>query len=396
MSRPRKFPCSISNKYGAVKIYRTTNGRYTSYKIVWQEGASRKKESRPDEVTAVNRANEILDDMTKGIPARSDATGDQWAYYRRCEEMLEGVPLINAVEFFLEHGRKQVDVPKISVQAMVDKFIEAKKSANRCARYCRTASYHLNAMAKVMHKPLSMVHVADIDAFLGTITNLRTRYNYRASIVTAWRWARSKGWLPRDRATAAELTDCPEYVHKDPGIVSAEMLKELLTAVVANKTSRDLVPYLVIAAFAGVRSAEIRRMSWEEHVNMEDGTIILGSDVTKMRRRRVIYMEPVLLEWLNHFKSTGPVVKVTDPHRKLAAVRTGVWPHNALRHSAISYLMALHRNAALVAEQCGHTEAELQASYKANTTSEQSLRWFNTKPDSIWQATQTQPGVACA
>lgn len=395
MPRPRKFPCTLSNKYGQVRVYLTRNGAYTSYKIVWQEGALRRKESRPDEVSAINRANEILDDLAKGVPARKDATGDQWAYYRRCEEMLGDVPLIRAVEYFLEHGSKKASLPPISVRAMCDRFIAAKKGANRSARYIEAAGYHLDAVVLVLHKPLALVRVEDLDAYLSTIKDLRTRYNHRATLVTAWRWARSKGWLPRDLATAAELTDCPEYVHKDPGIISPDNLQAVLDLAATTPSGRKLIPYLVIGAFAGVRSAEMCRMTWEENIDLDKGTIILGSNITKMRRRRVIYMEPVLIVWLKAFTSTGPVVKTADPHRRLASLKKTSWPHNALRHSAVSYLMALHRNAALVADQCGHTEAELQASYKAITTSEQSLKWFNLKPPQ-WQATPTQQKVACA
>lgn len=83
------------------------------------------------------------------------------------------------------------------------------------------------------------------------------------------------------------------------------------------------------------------------------------------------------------------------PHRQLAALRKSPWPHNALRHSAVSYLMAMHRNAAMVAEQCGHTESQLQTHYKAIVTTEQSLQWFNKQP-TLWQATPTQQKAASA
>ncbi len=74
MPRPRKFPHTLTNRYGKVSIYRTVNGLYTSYKIVWSEGRVRHRESRPDEASALDRAQEVLGDMTAGAASRPDAT----------------------------------------------------------------------------------------------------------------------------------------------------------------------------------------------------------------------------------------------------------------------------------------------------------------------------------
>jgi integrase len=136
-------------------------------------------------------------------------------------------------------------------------------------------------------------------------------------------------------------------------------------------------------------------MTWEDNINLETGVIILGSNITKTKRRRVIHMEPVLRSWLEAHRGAGKILPATRPHRLLSEVKADTWPHNALRHSAVSYLMALHRNAAMVAEQCGHTEAQLQASYKAAVTPDQALLWFNIQPIQ-WQATPTQQKAASA
>ena len=395
MPRPRKFPHTLTNRYGKVTVYRTTNGVYTSFKIVWAEGKTRRRESRPDEASALDRAQEILGDLTAGATSRPDATAQQWAYFQRCESLLKGVPLITAVEFYLEHGLKVDPVEEMTVADVVARFIESRKSAGRGARYLRTLKYDLEPLADVLRKPFARVTVADLDAYLATIGNTRTRHNKRGSITSCWRWARSKGWLPRDKGTAADMTDTPEVSRKDPGILSADVLKAALHKAEQDATQRKMIPYLAIAAFAGVRSAEICRLTWEDHIKLDQGLIVMGSDITKTNRRRVIHMEPALVNWLSAHQSTGKVVKVARPHRLIAPLHNGTpWPHNALRHSAVSYLMAMHRNAAMVAEQCGHTEAQLQTSYKAVVTTEQSLQWFNIQPK--WQATQIPQKAASA
>lgn len=396
MPRPRKFPHTVSNRYGKVTVYLTRNGAYSSYKVVWQEGRNRRRESRPTEQTAIDRANEILADLEAGASSRPDTTAAQWAYYQRCEKLLpEGVPLIKAVEWFVEHGMKVKPALDMQVKAVVDGFVASRKAAGRSARYLQALKYDLAKVSKALNKPISTVTVAELDLILRDVDNPRTRKNLRSSIVSCWRWARSKGWLPHDKSTAADLTDSPETPSKDPEIITPDSLEKALRKAESDPASRGILPYLVLAAFAGIRSAEIGRMTWEDNINLETGVIILGSNITKTKRRRVILMEPVLKGWLESYRGSGKVLPVTRPHRALAAVKPAPWPHNALRHSAVSYLMALHRNAAMVAEQCGHTEAQLQSNYKAAVSPDQSLRWFNIQPVK-WQATPTQQKAASA
>jgi integrase len=396
MPRPRKYPHTVSNRYGKVTIYRTQNGPYTSFKVVWQEGRTRRRESRTTEQAALDRAREVLADMEAGASARPDATAAQWAYFQQCEKMLpEGVPLIKAVEWFVKHGLKSAPISEVTVKEVVEGFIASRKSSGRSARYLQTLKYDLEKVSKALRKPIASVTVTELDMVLRGISNPRTRKNLRCSIVSCWRWARSKGWLPQDKTTAADLTDSPEIPGKDPEIIGPADLEKALRKAESDERLSKIIPYLTLAAFAGIRSAEIGRMTWEDNINLDTGVIILGSSITKTKRRRVIRMEPVLKAWLEAHRGAGKILSAARPHKLLAEVKPAAWPHNALRHSAVSYLMALHRNAALVAEQCGHTEAQLQASYKAAVTPDQALLWFNVQPTQ-WQATQTQQKVASA
>jgi integrase len=398
MGRPRTFPQHLKNRFGKVSVYRTSNGGYTSYKIVWNDGAERRKESRADEESAIDRANEILSILAKGAAGFPDATSQQWAYYRRCEEMLGEVPLLSAVEFYLQNAAKRPVTETVETEEMIQRYIESRKVAGRGDRYVRSLTYDLTPVGRAMRKTVDKVTVSDLDAFLARIKHPRTRHNKRISIVSCWRWARSKGWLPSGQPTAADLTDSPDVPQKDPEIITHNDLAPVLRAAEWSDTVSHLVPYLAIAAFAGVRSAEICRMTWEDNIRLDEGVLILGSGITKTKRRRVVQMEPILVEWLTAHRSTGKVVKVRGLHTSLAVVNPAGWPHNALRHSAVSYLMALHRNAALVAEQCGHTESQLQSDYKAAVTADEASRWFSIKPTrpKQWLATQIPQKVASA
>jgi hypothetical protein len=91
-----------------------------------------------------------------------------------------------------------------------------------------------------------------------------------------------------------------------------------------------------------------------------------------------------LVAWLAPLvKESGPICPTkTSQRATLAAAKAaGVkWVHNGLRHSYISYQMALLRNAPEVAEQCGNSEAEVQRSYKALASESDARKYFGIFP----------------
>jgi integrase len=376
VSRPIKFPHTLENRYGKVSIYKTRNGKYTSYKIVWQEGSNRRKESSPSEARAVARAEEILSDLSASGVARKGATTAQWAYYQQCEALLpEGVTLREVVENYL----KSTPTPAapIPLAEIVKQFLESKEKAGCSKKYVTMLRLQLEPLVPHLNPNINKVTAVDLDYFLHQIPHPRTRKNWRASVISCWAWAKSKGFLTTG-PSAAEHTDIPTVPNKDPEIITPEVLKAAFTKVPA-----ELIPALAIAAFAGVRTAEILRMTWEEDVAVDAGLIVLKSNITKTNRRRVVEMEPCLVAWLKAHKGTGKIVPYSQSKfTRLMAQAKGdtPWPHNALRHSAVSYLMALHRDAAMVAEQCGHTVAQLQTSYKAAVTRATAEEWFGIFP----------------
>jgi len=58
-----------------------------------------------------------------------------------------------------------------------------------------------------------------------------------------------------------------------------------------------LVPWLAIAGFAGLRSAELARLDWSE-VNLEEQHITVAADKAKTGARRVVPISDNLSGWL--------------------------------------------------------------------------------------------------
>ena len=94
-------------------------------------------------------------------------------------------------------------------------------------------------------------------------------------------------------------------------------------------------------------------------------------------------MSEKFAEWLRPHVSRGPVV--TDPPVdrwiRPAAKRAGIrWPYNVLRHSFISYRIALVKSADQVALEAGNSPAIIFKHYRELVTEEQAREWFGVMP----------------
>lgn len=155
----------------------------------------------------------------------------------------------------------------------------------------------------------------------------------------------------------------------------------------------------MLGAFAGIRDAEIARMTWDM-VDIKGGYVKIGVNVAKTNSRRIIPMAENLRAWLAPYaKYNGPIrgrasevrAYMEDARDKALAKLRGEeieapglaeWPHNALRHSFASYRMALVANAAQVAEECGHSVQIMKVHYRELVTKDDAERWFSVAPSS--------------
>jgi integrase len=176
----------------------------------------------------------------------------------------------------------------------------------------------------------------------------------------------------------------PKLPDNPPEIFAVDELAALLNA--ATKTAPGIVPMLAIAAFAGIRDAEIKRLDWSE-VDQKRGHIEVKSSKAKSARRRIVEMQSNLREWLQPYAGmTGPVVPVNS-RKKLDLVRTAArltrWPKNGLRHSFASYRLAAIHDAPRVAGELGHTSPQmLYSTYRELVLPEEAARYWKLVPES--------------
>jgi hypothetical protein len=143
-----------------------------------------------------------------------------------------------------------------------------------------------------------------------------------------------------------------------------------------------LIPILAIAAFSGIRMAELNRLSWSA-VDLDRGFIELRAAQAKTASRRLIPISPNLRAWLEPLNRNGKVVRTILLYREVTALVRALgleWPRNVLRHSYISYRIAIVKSAEQVALEAGNSPSIIFKHYRELTTPEVAEKWFAILP----------------
>ena len=152
--------------------------------------------------------------------------------------------------------------------------------------------------------------------------------------------------------------------------------------------STDLVPYLAIGLFAGLRASEIEGLDWRD-VNLRARQIQVRAGVAKTGLRRPVEISDNLYAWLKPYEqaSGGFLFKGwRDRLQKLQkAAGFTKWPDNALRHSFASYHYAKHQDLEHTIYQTGHEDKRVfQRHYKQLINPSEPERYWNIFPQHGW------------
>jgi integrase len=272
-------------------------------------------------------------------------------------------------------------VQDISPKDAVAKFIESKVRTGMSARHVGTVRNLLEPLArKFPDRPLSQLTVAEVEAHVARVRgSARTKNNLTATLRMFFTWAKKHGHLRPDRPTAAETLVKVREAIRTPEIFTVEEMTAIL-----NATEPEMIAYMAIGAFAGVRSAEIEKLDWSA-VDFQSGYVRIDWSQAKTRQRRLVPIQPNLRAWLMTVrKESGPITP-RNLRERIPAIgkRAGVpWKSNALRHSFGSYRLAELQDAAKVSLEMGNSPPMLFKHYRELVTPEQAREWFGIMPPS--------------
>jgi len=288
-----------------------------------------------------------------------------------------GKTISDAAAFYVAH--LEASENSCTAAELVDKMITDKQRDGLSARHVNDLRSRLSVFAaKFNGQPVVTITTAEIDGWLRSLPVAPvTRNHYRSVTVLAFNHAIAHGYAmsnPAMKTAKAKAVDSP------PGILTVQQTAALLEA-----AAPELLPYVAIGAFAGLRRAEIERLDWRDiHFDGEQ-LIEVTAAKAKTARRRFVKIQPNLREWLAPVrKHSGKVtpenfVKQFEALREQAGITE--WPDNALRHSFASYHLAHFKDAAALAVEMGHTNSGMIFShYRQLVRPKEVARYWSIKP----------------
>lgn len=182
----------------------------------------------------------------------------------------------------------------------------------------------------------------------------KTIHNSWVRINSFFLWATARKYCKENPMASV---DTPKIKAKPIKILTIPQIKTLLRA--AHKVAPETLPYFAIGIFAGVRVAEMGKMT-ARHFVSEKGQPFLHLDksITKTGQDRFVTVTPVLQSWLAICNDKLPVCSRTqfDKVRVAAGYGPRDWDANAMRHSFASYT-APTIGTMRAAKEAGHSEA---------------------------------------
>jgi integrase len=217
-------------------------------------------------------------------------------------------------------------------------------------RRCQGELQHLINAFKLacFHDMAHEVTPEQIRRFLESSTSpTQARNRYRALSVL-FKFARERRAIVIDPLAEVKR---PRVQVSAPGILTVQEFTQLLQT--AQGGFSELIPYLTIAGFAGLRRREMIAkypeeavLQWSD-VMFDKRLILVRPEVAKTSRRRFPQIEDALAHWIDDSlrKTEGAVIPhgegwFKERFAKLCAAAKVAPTHNALRHSFASYFLA--------------------------------------------------------
>jgi integrase len=385
----------ITNGKQTVKLYRSVNRGKAMYQLAFYAAGKRIQKNFTDKSEAKRVANQILGGLThdakavdamathelESLVAARKVLSSGYALHVAVEEHAQAVAKLGkasireAVEFFLRHNR--ADVPRLTLAEIAEQFAASRQQSGLSAHYVSQCRKTVSDLVKIFPgKALPDLRTAELDAWLGGLGFAAKTKNGMRIILVAWgNWAEGRGYLVKGGSPFPAMVRYKE-TKASVSIFTPESIANLLTSVDAT-----LKPFIALGAFAGLRTAELQRLDWSE-IDLNRGFITVDANKAKTRQRRLVPISDNLKLWLTpHKQTSGPVCLHQRPQMAAARFCEGfTWQDNGLRHSFISYRLAVLHDTARVALEAGNSPDVIFAHYRELVTPEEAKKWFDVKP----------------
>ena len=321
----------------------------------------------------------------------------------RAAEILAGlnVSLTEVARFYRDDYDRRTQGK--TFEEAIEHFIASNKSKNDVYRAnLKTRLSHFAAAAA--GENTMSIDADDISRFLAELPYApRTVDHYWSHLDSFFIHCKKRKWV----------TDNPMISVPRGKVVSGEIafLTPKEAARVLQSCDDQILAGIVIGLFCGLRVSEIERLDWSM-VDLNEGQIKLAAARVKNSARRVVPIPLCATAWLTPLqKISGPIwpdkeikrdlweqarVKAgygpykqasattvllqTDPKTGLLRTDLRPWPDNALRHTAITYKVAIKPELQRIAYESGNSPKMIRDYYNGLGTSKQAAAFYAIMP----------------
>ncbi len=148
-----------------------------------------------------------------------------------------------------------------------------------------------------------------------------------------------------------------------------------------------LVPFIALCLFAGIRpdlyQGEISKLK-PEHVRLDTGVILVEPDVSKVRMKRSVTIQPNLAAWLRAYPlDKFPIWPRGFRRLRLEFRKKFNLSHDILRHTFISMFVGKFRSLGDAALQAGNSESIIRKHYLDLKSTEEAAEFFGILPKHV-------------
>jgi integrase len=315
-----------------------------------------------------------------------------------------GGSISEAVEFYLRHAH--VVKERVMVPELVRRFVRSREEAGKSERYVRQLRVSLEALGRAF----ALTGAGDltreeVQAWLRSGSwAAKTRNNYMGDVRALFSWAMREGFAARSPCEGLVKTVLPDA---EISVLKVDGARALLEAARGNG---EMMTYVVLAMFGGIRPAEIVRMD-AGAIHLGEGTVIVRGGTAKTGARRVVDLSANAVAWLRTVEmpvgrlcpgrwaerwrafrrgcgwqvgadDAGERSKAFKRAVKAGPITRGKWPADVLRHTFASMHYAQFQNEGLLKAQMGHWERAdtLHRHYRALTTRAEAAVFWGLRP----------------
>ncbi|TVP81196.1 MAG: hypothetical protein EA353_02065 [Puniceicoccaceae bacterium] len=250
----------------------------------------------------------------------------------------------------------------------------------------------------VGNKPVDQVLQQDVEEFLSQYKGQNFN-NYRTKLLSFFKWAELERLSTGNPVERIDRMD----IDRDPQFLTPEEVTDLLRAA-RDTNAGELLAYVSIALFAGLRpNSELKRLTWRG-VNFEDGEIQVPKGKTGVAR--TVKASANLMQFLSICDRRKPIIPKGNFQRKFATVKRAAdfkggvtdskrlreieaepgrkpWIPDITRHSYITYHVRQHGDIYQTATAAGNSPGVIKAHYEGAAKSSEATAFWSITPDTL-------------